>query len=83
MTTNKIYDPKYILLPEHFIDVAPQAIPEVAMRQYKARAELAVTLPLFDPMFNDFCERMARVTGRNKFTIAEAGYGMSNERIYW
>jgi hypothetical protein len=53
------------------------------MRQYKARAELCVTLPLFDPMFNDFCERMARVTGKSKFAIAEAGYGMSNERIYW
>jgi hypothetical protein len=83
VTTNKVYKPTIMLLPEHFIDVAPQAIPEWAMRQYKARAELCVTLPLFDPMFNDFCERMARVTGKSKFAIAEAGYGMSNERIYW
>jgi hypothetical protein len=38
---------------------------------------------LFDPMFFEYCRRMARITGHSSTAIAAAGYGRSGGTLRW
>ena len=72
--------------PLNVADIKP--LPEPSSPELTAFIErrhrqlfMDVQMQVYDPMFYEYCRRMAQISGRSHLDVAEAGYGLSDEPL--